>query len=352
MKKLVNLLLYGLLAVVAAAGIMGMQHYMVQDNERIELEAQEQRRAALAQAEEEARQQEEERKKERDRRMVLVRELPLYPEKNVKKVKAGSSTVCVYGEAVTLLEEDGLYAKVQTEKGETGYVWSDCIAAVSDENALAAAQPKVLLIDVEETKTRTDSICFSVARNLEKRLEALGYTAVMTCRDAAQALPDAKRAELASQIQADAVIRICAGGGDAEEEHATGTDDGAQAEEPTGGNDPAQTPESTGRNELAVFCSTKENPHTVAEYYADSKKLGRYILKYYQTATGFDSGEVVESGDQEALNKSSRPMVVLCLGSLQNEQQAAKIVKPKFQAKMAKGITDGVDAYFRKKLAE
>ncbi len=424
MKKIVNLLLYCFLGVVVSAGVIGMRHFMVQDQERTQLEAEARRQAALAQeqAEQEARQREEERKREESQRVVMVQSLPLYPEKKIQKVKAGRDTVCVYGETVLLLEEDGLYAKVQTGAGETGYVWSDCIAPVPDESVTADEQPKVVMLDVEQNGEEADRISFSVAGNVEKRLEALGYQAIMACRDAQETPSDAKRAELARQLEADIVVRICTGSEEIQKEAGMpesddGTsDDGIQADPDAQAADPAhadnagqgtnatpdagqgidttqdagqgpdttqdagQGPDTTQdagqgtdathadnagqgtdadqaddavdalqAKDVAVICSSEDNPHPAAEYYADSRKLGKYVLKYYQQSTGFDGGEMVESSEQEAVNRSKRPIVVLYMGSLQNEQQASRMAKPKFQAKMAKGITDGIDTYFRKK---
>ena len=431
MKKMVNLLLYCLLGVVVSVGMIGMRQFMVQDQERIEREEEEQRQAALAQEELEARQLEERKRLEESRRVVLVRSLPLYPEKKIQKVKTGRDTICTYGETVLLLEEDGLYAKVQTGTGATGYVWRDGIASASDRSVPADTQPKVVVLDVEQGGKETDSICFSVAENVEKRLEALGYEAVMVGRKTQEVPSDAKRAELASQIEADAVIRLCIGGADvqgqtdgtqagnetltgngtqanggtqtgngtqenggtqtgngtqenggtqtgdgtqenggtqtgdgtqtdngAQENGGTQAGDGTQADVETQENggtpaDPTQTDAVHTENEVqardvAVICSSKDNPHTAAEYSADSRKLGKSVLQAYQAVTGFDGGEVVETSGQKAVNLSKRPMIVLCMGSLRNEQQATKMARPKFQAKMAKGITDGVDAYLRK----
>ena len=395
MKKMVNLLLYCLLGVVVSVGMIGMRQFMVQDQERIEREEEEQRQAALAQEELEARQLEERKRLEESRRVVLVRSLPLYPEKKIQKVKTGRDTICTYGETVLLLEEDGLYAKVQTGTGATGYVWRDGIASASDRSVPADTQPKVVVLDVEQGGKETDSICFSVAENVEKRLEALGYEAVMVGRKTQEAPSDAKRAELASQIEADAVIRLCIGGADvqgqtdgtqagsgtqagngtqenggtqtgdgtqtdngAQENGGTQAGDGTQADVETQANggtsaDPTQADAVHTENEVqardvAVICSSKDNPHTAAEYSADSRKLGKSVLQAYQAVTGFDGGEVVETSGQKAVNLSKRPMIVLCMGSLRNEQQATKMARPKFQAKMAKGITDGVDAYLRK----
>lgn len=411
MKKIVNLLLYCLLGIVVSAGALGMRHFMVQDKERIEQEAEVHRQEVLAreQAEQEARQQEEERKRKESRRVVLVQSLPLYPEKKIQKVKSGRNPVCTYGETVTLLEEDGLYAKVQTSTGETGYVWGDCITPMPEGNVTTDKQPKVVVLDVEQSGKKEDQICFSVAQNVEKRLEALGYQAVLACRDTQEAPSDAKRAELASQLGADVVVRIYTDSEDTQKEagitgsdhetdtdpatddptraddqeadptqtddtdteaNPTQTDDADQEADPTKTDDtdqdtgapqtndtdqdtdPAQTDDTENplkTKDIAIFCSSQDNPHPAAKYYTHSRKLAKYILKYYQAITGFNSGEMVETSDLQAVNLSKRPMVMLCLGSLQNEQQAEQITKPKFQAKMAKGITDGVDAYFRKK---
>lgn len=366
MKKVIHVLLYGLLMTVTVTGMLGIRYFIIQEAGRTEQEAQRQLAAQKAEAdrllEQEAAIQAE------NSRTVLVKRLPVYKEKKIVKLRSDEKTqMPVYGDTVTLLQEDSLYAKVRTESGQTGYVWKDCIGKLSagnaqpeentqlEENAQPEestqleengqpeenAQPetggivyqpeKVVVIAVEhaaasgqlsednQADLRQDLLSRQVALGLEERLEERGYTVIMTARSKTDAVSSTKSAELANQILADAVIRIYA-------------DDSAE-------------PAVCG---ASVCCITSDSSSPAVRAYADSRKLGKYVLKYYTKATGFTNAGIQESDADPALQRNKRPAIILKLGDLMHEEENRRMHKPKFQEKMAKGIADGVDAYFRK----
>lgn len=399
MKKVIHVLLYGLLLTVAITGMLGIRYFIIQEAGRTEQEAERQLAAQKAEAdrllEQEAARQAE------NSRMVLVKRLPIYKDRKIVKIKADEKTqMPVYGDTVTLLQEDSLYAQIRTENGQTGYVWKDCIGKLPAENAQPEgnvqsegsaqsegnarpegnaqlegnAQPegneqlgtggsvhqseKVVLIAVEDSAISVDQSQLSeeqggeqppsestqpevsgemsehtqadpeqdllsrqVALRLEKRLEERGYTVIMAVGSKTDAVSGTKSAELASQILADAVIWLCA--------------------------DASAEPAVCG---ASVCCSASDGSSAAVRTYADSRKLGKYVLKYYTKATGFANAGIWESDADPALQRSKRPAVVLKLGDLMHEEESRRMKKPKFQEKMAKGIADGLDAYFRKLL--
>lgn len=331
MKKIVYVLMYGLLLAVTVTGMLGIRHFIIEEESRVQQEAEKQLAAAKA-AEEKAAEKARQEQMEKTR-MVLVKTLPVYQEKKIVKIKAGSDTdMLSYGDKVVVLEEDELYAAIQTENGQTGYVWRDCIGKLSDKNdqprdlMQTEDQRKVVVIDVEELLQKDtavqEEVSLRTAARLEKKLKERGYVVVMSKRSAEHVISNAKSAELANQIQADAVVRICAF--DHQDQETDGT---------------------------AVYCSAKDSRYPAARYAAASKKLGKRILKYYTKATGFDSAGVLESDDYIGIRRGKTPVVVLKLGNLSDEAEKSKMNKPKFQAKMARGIADGVDAYFNDNFA-
>ncbi|MDE7313255.1 MAG: N-acetylmuramoyl-L-alanine amidase [Eubacterium sp.] len=335
MKKLVNGLLYSLLIAVAAAGLAGVAHFAVQEKERAALWEEAERR--LAQAEQEkANEDAQKEQASEDIRAVFVKNLPVYQEKKITKGKAGRVEMLSYGDEVTVLEEDGLYTKVRTRQESVGYVWSDCIGSSEGGQNLTPLQ--IVVLDVKlsgqdgEEAQEADALCLKLAADLEQRLEERGYAAVLTARAGEQENKEAKRTLLANQIQADARLQI------ALENDADGAADG--------GSEPAAD------SRAAVYCVAADSADPAVQWYADSKKLGKKILKYYTKQTGMENGGVLESGDGTSMNQSKMPAVTLKLGDFSASGQSGKMKKAKFQAKMVQGIADGIEAYFQAADAE
>ena len=328
MKKLVNGLLYSLLIAVAAAGMFGVAQFIVQEQGRVE-EEDRQRRLALEERarEEAARAQQEAEQEPEDYCVVYVKELPIYEKKKITKINAGSTQMLSCGDKITVLEEDGLYTKIRTEQDSVGYVWSDCIGMLSDRQELfdskSKTEPKVVALDINlsgqdasEQAQEADALCFTLAAALEKRLEENGFETVLTARAGEGISSEAKRIELANQIQADVLLQL-----------------------DLGSSDPAQS--------AAAYCTAADSQYPAAAHFPYSNKLGKRILKYYTKQTGFADGGVIPSSDAAGRNESRMPAVMLKLGNLSDRGQYEKMKKERFQAKMVKGIADGVAAYFQ-----
>lgn len=338
MKKLVNVLLYSLLLVVVMAGMMGIRYFIVQEEERVELEAEKRLEAERNAAMEDM----ADSSQSENIYMVLVKQLPVYKNKKIVKIKADSDAdILSYGDKVTVLSESRSYAQIQTEAGTAGYVWGDCIGALSDKDKQANAQPggnvqkdekpEVVVIDVSKPEQRQETQeesswqdawvwSLETAKKTEKKLEEKGYTAVMVNGEEGDTVSTAKSTELANQIKADAVIHICIGS--------------------------SGEPADSG---AAVYCCTSGSSGPAAKYYTDSRKLAKHVLKYYTKATGFDNAGIMESDEYMGIQRSKRPMILFKIGNLSNEEENRKMSKSRFQSKMARGITDGIDAYFRKR---
>lgn len=323
MKKIVHVLLYGLLLAVVLTGIMGITHFIGKEDQRVEQEAERLLAAKKAAAENEADNGKTIRSE--NIRSVLVKKLPVYKEKKIVKIKADNDVdMLSYGDEVTLLEDDSLYAKIETKSGQKGYVWRDCIG-LQAESAQTGQQYQTVVIDIEVLKeeqnesehTAQETISLNTARNLEKKLKERGYTVVMGKREMEDTVSNAKIAELANQIQADVVVRICT-------EYNT-------------------DPEVSG---AAAYCCPRDSSYPAGAFADDSQKLGKKILKFYTKATGFTSAGVLESDAFAGIRRSKIPVIVLNMGYLSNDREHSKMSGQKFQAKMAKGIADGLDAYF------
>ena len=342
MKKLINGLLYSILLAVAAVGTAGVAHFIVQEQGRVELEAQQRRLAEAERAKEEAeRARQEEAQRNENLRAVVVKELPVYQKKNITKIKAGRTQLLSYGAEVTVLQEDGLYTKIRTEQDDIGYVWSDCIGIRTDGQP-PAAEPKVVVLDVNLSAHKqddtgqaeeADTLCLSLAAGLETVLEARGLETVLTARAGEGVSSSAKRAELANQIQADVMLQICLGSASSDAAvHNQGTDGSTDTADDKAGS-------------AAVYIAAPDSQHPAAKRSADSKKLGKKIIKYYTKQTGIKNGGITESEDTVSISQSKMPAVMLRLGDLSDSTQYRKMKKETFQAKMIQGIADGIEAY-------
>lgn len=334
MKKLINGLLYSLLVAVAAAGLAGVAHFTVQEKEREtrweeaerRLALEEQEKASLAGSGDHAQGQDD-----ADVRTVFVKKLPVYQKKKITKAASGMETLS-YGDQVTVLEEDGLYAKVRTGQDHVGYVWNDCIGAYTGGQHPASA-PKVLVLDVKLTEQDADMLCLKLAADLKKRLEGRGYQAVLAVRAGESVEKEERRARLANQIQADVLLQIGIGSG--KEEQSSLADDVGGSSEPA---------ENETIHSAVAYCAAADSP--VAKYRSDSRKLGKKILNHYAKQTGISNGGVRDTSDGTGINQSKMPAVLLNLGETSDSDPYGKMKKAKFQAKMVKGIADGIEAYF------
>lgn len=366
MKKLINGLLYSILLAVTAAGTAGVAHFIVQEQGRVELEAQQRRLAEAERAKEEAeRARQEEAQRNENLRAVVVKELPVYQKKNITKIKAGRTQLLSYGDEVTVLQEDGLYTKIRTEQDDIGYVWSDCIGIRTDGQP-PAAEPKVVVLDVNLSAQKqddtgqaeeADALCLSLAAGLETVLEARGLETVLTARAGEGVSSSAKRAELANQIQADVMLQICLGSASSDAKNESGEAGGRDSEAADGG---ADSSDAAVRNQgtdgstdtaddkagsAAAYIAAPDSQHPAAKRSADSKKLGKKIIKYYTKQTGIKNGGITESEDTVSINQSKMSAVMLRLGDLSDSTQYKKMKKETFQAKMIQGIADGIEAY-------
>ena len=156
-----------------------------------------------------------------------------------------------------------------------------------------------------------------VSLKLKEDLESRGYQVVMTRTDNDTAISNKERAEFASAEGAEISVRI----------HANGED----------------THTATGALTMAPSAS---NPY-VSQLSEASQDLAQKILDSYCAATGFPNLGVMESDDMTGVNWSTIPVTIVEMGFMSNQSDDTRMSDPSFQDTMAKGIADGIDAYFR-----
>lgn len=155
-----------------------------------------------------------------------------------------------------------------------------------------------------------------VSLKLQQILQERGYRVIMTRTDNDTAISNAERALLAADEGAEIYVRI----------HANGSDD-------------------HGVQGALSMCPSQDNPY-VSELYGDSLRLSQNLLDAYCAATGFENRGVQFYDNMTGINWSKVPVSILEMGFMTNEHDDMAMADEQFQQTMAKGIADGIDAYF------
>ena len=160
-------------------------------------------------------------------------------------------------------------------------------------------------------------LTLAVSKKLQKELKARGYKVYMIRTKNNVNISNKKRAQLANKSGADIYIRI----------HA----------------DSSNSRAVTGASGLYP---SKANRY-VSKLSAKSKKLSSCLLKSYCKKTKILNRGLVARDDLTGTNWSKIPVSLIEMGFLSNPSEDRKMQKSNFQTKMAKGIADGIDAYFK-----
>lgn len=166
------------------------------------------------------------------------------------------------------------------------------------------------------TGTEEYELNLDVALKLQSALEARGYTVKMIRTSNDVDISNAARAELANSDKADAFIRI----------HANGSTD-------------------TNASGVMTVCQTKDNPYN-ADIYDSCKRLSADVLSGMAAATGANSEGVWETDSMSGINWCKVPVTIVEIGYMTNSEEDQKLVTSDYQNLLAKGIADGIDAYF------
>ena len=166
------------------------------------------------------------------------------------------------------------------------------------------------------TGTEEYELNLEVALKLQSALEARGYTVKMIRTSNDVDISNAARAELANSDKADAFIRI----------HANGSTD-------------------TNASGVMTVCQTKDNPYN-ADIYDSCKRLSADVLSGTAAATGANSEGVWETDSMSGINWCKVPVTIVEIGYMTNSEEDQKLVTSDYQNLLAKGIADGIDAYF------
>lgn len=156
-----------------------------------------------------------------------------------------------------------------------------------------------------------------VAKKLRKELISRGYQVVMIRTKNDVNISNKQRAQMANRSGADICIRL----------H-------------------ADSSASSGVRGASVLYPSTRNRY-VGKLSKKSKRLSEYVIKNYCKQTGIRNRGLSVRDDLTGTNWSRIPVTLLEMGFMSNPAEDRMMQKKSVQNKMAVGIADGVDAYFR-----
>ena len=167
------------------------------------------------------------------------------------------------------------------------------------------------------TKQTEYSLALKVAKKLRKILKKRGYKVVM-CRTKNDVnISNSERAAIANNAYADAFIRI----------HANGA-------------------ASKSVNGAMTICQTKNNPFN-SNIYSNSTLLSEKVLDNIVDRAGCKKLYVWETDSMSGINWSKVPVTIVEMGYMTNEKEDRALNTSSYQKKMAEGMANGIDAYFK-----
>lgn len=156
-------------------------------------------------------------------------------------------------------------------------------------------------------------LCLLTARLVRQYLDQLGYHVVMT-RNTDNFIPLPKRVEIASQAGANIFVSV----------HFNSS----------------RSPEAKGIE--VFFCDSKEDKTRTSA----SRKLADAILSRVIRRTSANS-RGVKKGNFYVIRETSMPAVLVEGGFISNPKERALLKSREYQEKIAQGIADGIDQYFK-----
>ena len=156
-----------------------------------------------------------------------------------------------------------------------------------------------------------------VAKKLEAILLERGYRVIMVRDTHDVDLSNSERAEIANKAGADVFIRI----------HANAHDNSAV-------------------HGAETLCQTKNNPYN-ADLYQKSRLLSETVLNALCAECGCKKRSVVETDTMSGINWCKVPVTIVEMGFMTNEEEDRLMATDEYRNKLAKGIADGIDEYFR-----
>ena len=152
---------------------------------------------------------------------------------------------------------------------------------------------------------------------LRTELESRGYTVYMTRETHDVNISNKERAEYASSVGGEILVRI----------HANGDDNSSV--------------------NGALCMAPSDSNAFVSALAPESQRLSQCIIDSYCQATGLRNRGVMITDNMSGINWSTMPVTIVEMGFMSNAGDDSKMADSDFQKKMVDGIADGIDQYFQ-----
>lgn len=198
-----------------------------------------------------------------------------------------------------------------------------CVSAAPDGAQAGPKEPEIPLIAVDAGHGGTDEGCFyggvlekdinlGIAQLVKQKLENLGYRVLMI-RDDDSYMAKEERVKLANLRGADAYVSI----------HQNIYED--------------------------VSASGVEVWYDGTDEERESARLAKLVQKYVRKKTEARQRQLRDDADFYVTGKTGMPSCLIETGFLSNEAERSLLVTGEYQEKLAAGIAEGVDLFFRPK---
>lgn len=155
----------------------------------------------------------------------------------------------------------------------------------------------------------------TVSLQLRDELERRGYRVVMTRVTNDVDISNIERTMIANKLHAAALLHIHANGSTDESKHGAMT-----------------------------LCMTENSPFN-PQLYPQSRALAASVLDHLCAETGAKQNEIWETNTMVGINWSEVPVTLVEMGYMTNRQEDLNMASAAYQAKIVKGIADGVDEF-------
>ncbi|WP_242974294.1 N-acetylmuramoyl-L-alanine amidase [Lacrimispora amygdalina] len=159
-------------------------------------------------------------------------------------------------------------------------------------------------------------LTLAVSLKLKQELLNRGYRVYMIRETDDVNISNAERANMANESGADIFIRV----------HANSLNDSSIAG-------------------ALTMCQTKKNPYN-SSLYGKSAALSKTVVNGISNQTGFRNRGVQETDSMSGINWCKIPVTIVEMGFMSNAEEDKKMATDEYRDKIAKGIADGIDAYY------
>ena len=225
-------------------------------------------------------------------------------EQPAPELETTAPAVTGSGSGKIIAIDPGHQAKGNSEKEPIG-------PGASEKKAKVASGTQGNATGIPEYK-----LTLAVSLKLKEELLGRGYQVYMIRETDDVNISNAERAEMANKSGADIFVRV----------HANSLND-------------------TSVHGALTMCQTSKNPYN-GNLYSKSSALSKAVVKGICDTTGFKNRGVQETDTMSGINWCKIPVTIVEMGFMSNAEEDKKMATDEYRAKIAKGIADGIDAYY------